>query len=560
LSTSSALLSVKIEASGDTHVLRSGARIVFRWLIAITLAITMWYGVHWLTTVRPDHFIVPGVLVQVPNFNGWQTRYYRFDSTGWWLAVGPPEYGTASPPDTWQVYHLKTGEVRTLTWKEYCQHHTWVPLVGGYRHTRPTRDGGVEVVDTRFADGTSTVLKRFERGQLEDNYLKFSRDGSRMVTIHRMPSLSLLTLGASPGLPLADVMAWVSNGNRMFQINTDHYFLDIPANPVLVRIWNLPSGEIERQELFPAFSSLGNLAFSPNGKWLVKFEQVSTWGVAGKTTVPKVLPWAGYQPVQPRGITVLECDTGKTRTIMPPLENADERYWRGHVGNAGIHLYESHTGRGHLLQEKNCVITLPELSSASCGSIFGNETINPDRTTDGLDIGLIHRRTGYFVGRIEVKEQTFSPIEPLVPVPSHSSCHLLPLATPGQVLVTYQLERVSQSLINWCRYLVNYDISRLLPNQSVASACIVDAHQNKVVWNGSIAIPNTSQTQRSVHGITATADRKALQFEYFEGSTLHIYRWSLPLVSWSPLWSIVAGMATFVLMMRFTRKPPAKVA
>lgn len=154
----------------------------------------MWYGVHWLTTVRPDHFIVPNVLEIVPSFTGWQTRYYRFDSTGWWLAVGPSAYGTQSPRDTWQVYHLKTGEVRTLTWKEYYQDGTWIPLDGGYRHTRPTKDGGVEVVDTHFADGTSTVLKRFERGQVQDNYVMFSRDGSRMVTKHRMPLLSLLAL------------------------------------------------------------------------------------------------------------------------------------------------------------------------------------------------------------------------------------------------------------------------------------------------------------------------------------------------------------------------------
>lgn len=76
-------------------MLKLWATSIPRLLVAALIGLLAWFGVYRLTMPLPHHACIAGLL-EFPQyctfFNFPEPRLYRFDSTGWWFAVGPSRF------------------------------------------------------------------------------------------------------------------------------------------------------------------------------------------------------------------------------------------------------------------------------------------------------------------------------------------------------------------------------------------------------------------------------------------------------------------------------------
>lgn len=578
---------------------------IVRILLAALMGMLAWYSVHRLTMPEPHHAYIAGLLEFPPYctfFNFPEPKHYRFDSTGWWFAVGPSRFVDTPSDMSWQVHHLKTGEVRTLTWDDSLDPQCWVPIEAGYRHTRRDKNGGIEVVDTSFVDGTSIVRLKFAQGHLAEERVLFSHDGSRVVTTHRVPLLKLLALGSSPGLNLGEAMVWTFENTVHPSLNAklptgfagigvpkEDLFVECTASPRLAYIWTLPEGTLKHSLLLPAFTDLNFLQLSPSGKWLVRLDAYPIiLAMHGHfQSNPSTTGVRTFQPLQPRGALVFDTDTGHSQHILSPTMKEHDGYFQCHLTDAGMHLVvasiQSSTTMGigsyvvdHTNINESCPLYLfPDCQQKNWqhGVLagFGTDSTLPVRTVDGLDVAFARISKPFGVASVSAPGDDFRVLHPPVPISMDTGAHLYPVAVPGQVLVAYEPYRTYQKVIDWFKEKLNFDVEKYLPDQQNISASIVDVHQQSVVWRGSLTIPRDyvskqapwSYDQRSYlvnspPKFTPTWDQKALWACHTADKDFHLYRWELPLVSWSPGWSIGAWVLVFVVMLWLLRKRSPK--
>lgn len=580
---------------------------IARLLLATLIAVLAWYGVYRLTTPQPHHACIAGLLESPPYctfMNLPEPKHYRFDSTGWWFAVGPSRMESGHEPKPWLVHHLRTGEVRGFQWDDTLDTSSWVPLEAGYRHTRRDKEGGIEVVDTSFVDGSSIVRLKFAKGHLAEERVLFNHDGSRMVTTHRVPLLKLLALGSSPGLNLGEAMVWRFENSVHPSVNTklptgfagigvpqEDPFVECAASPRLACIWTLPEGKLKQSLLLPAFTDLNFLQLSPHGKWLVRLDAYPhILAMRGHfQSNPSVTGGRVFQPLQPRGVLVFDTETGFSHHILSPTIKEQEGYFQCHLTDAGMHLAiariqcqpPANVG-GFVVDHTNINETCPLYLFPDCqqknwqhGVLagFGTDSTLPVRTVDGLDVGFARISNHFGVASVSAPGNDFTVLHPPVPISMDTRAHLYPIAIPGQVLIAYEPHRTYQKVIDWFDQKLNFDIEKYLPKQQSISACIVDVQQQSVVWNGLLTIPLDSASKQapwsydqraylanSPPKFTPTWDQKALWACHVVDFNLHIYRWELPLVSWLPAWSIGAGVLAFLGMMWVMRKRRPRVS
>lgn len=598
--------SAKLKTRIGGFVLKSLTTSLVRLLLAALIAVLAWYGVYRLTTPQPHHACIPRLIEDAPYPSFMpqvSPHHFRFDSTGWWFAVGPSRFNATSSSMSWLVHHLKTGEVRSFEWDDTLDTSSWVPLEAGYRHTRRDKEGGIEVVDTSFVDGSSIVRLKFAKGHLADERLIFSHDGSRAVTTHRVPLLKLLALGSSPGLNLGEAMAWTFENSVHPSLNTklptgfagigvpqEDPFVECIASPRLAHLWTLPEAKLKQTLLLPAFTDLNFLKLSPNGKWLVRLDAYPTMlAMHGHFRSNPSDTGARTFQLQPRGVLVFDTDTGQSHHILSPTVKEQEGYYQCHLTDAGMHLvvasihssaaqaYGSYAVNQTNVNESCPLFLFPDCQQKNWqhGVLtgFGTDSTLPVRTMDGLDVAFTLTGKPFGVASVTAQGEDFTVLHPSVPISMDTRAHLYPVAVPEQVLVAYEPSRAYQKVIDWFKQNLNYDIEKYLPDQQNVSACIVDVHKQSVVWRGSLTIPQDYASKRapwcydqrsglatSPPKITPTWDRKAIWACHTLGMDLHVYRWELPLVSWSPAWSIGAGVLAFLGMMWMTRKRRPRVS
>lgn len=558
-------------------MLKSLTTTFVRLLLATLIAVLAWYGVYSLTTSQPHHARIPQLMESAPFPTPvpWvEPRQFRFDRTGWWFVVGPSRFNGETGPMTWQVHHLKTGEVSSFQWNDTLDPECWVPLEAGYRHTRNTKDGGIEVVDTSFVDGKSTVRLKFARGHLAEQRVFFSHDGSRAVTTHRMPLLKLFNLSLSPALACADEM--IMSVSKWHDQAHDVCHRE-------VRFWKLPDGTQERSFLLPAFTETNGLKLSPCGRWLMRLEP--TFSQYHMYTDLRYLrnERVSFVPIEPRGVVVCDGQTGTTKVLSPCTTHPSHGYYVGYINENGLVLSRILAGAnpksgivsfgidGNVRDPSPAfpMYATPDFHQLTWWGIIGGSSTAqslPVRTIDGVTVALSYQN----------KEQTVSAVtltDPIqlsntqVVIPTGNRPTLAPLSEPGQVLVTYEPYRAYQKWMDWFKEKLNYDIENYLPVQQVVTACIVDVHRQSIVWSGSLTVPHNpaanlipyiydqrANLAASPPQFTTTWDRTALWACYVADKDFHLYRWELPLVSWSPAWSIGAGVFAFLAMMWLTRK------
>ncbi len=582
-------------------MLKSLTTSLVRLLLAALIAVLAWYGVYRLTTPQPHHACIPRLIEDAPYPSFMPQvapHHFRFDSTGWWFAVGPSRFNSDSSSMSWRVHHLKTGEVRAFAWDDSLDPQCWVPLEAGYRHTRRDKDGGIEVVDTSFVDGSSIVRLKFAKGHLAEERVLFSHDGSRVVTTHRVPLLKLLALGSSPGLNLGEAMVWTFENSVHPSLNTklptgfagigvpqEDPFVEYVASPRLAHIWTLPEAKLKQSLLLPAFTDLNCLKLSPHGKWLVRLDAYPTiLAMRGHfQSEPSATGDRVFQPLQPRGVLVFDTETGLSQHILSPTVKEQEGYYQCHLTDAGMHLvvasihsstaqaYGSYAVNQTNINESCPLFLFPDCQQKNWQhgvlAAFGTDSTLPVRTIDGLDVAFVRIGKPFGVASVSAPGDDFIVLHPPVPILMDTRAYLYPVAVPGQVLVAYEPSRAYQKVIDWFNQNLNYNIEKYLPDQQNISACIVDVHQQSVVWRGSLTIPRDlvskqapwSYDQRayltnSPPKFTTTWDQKALWACHTVDKDLHLYRWELPLVNWSPAWGIGVGFLAFLGVMWLTRR------
>lgn len=336
--------------------------------------------------------------------------------------------------------------------------------------------------------------------------------------------------------------------------------------PRFVQLWNLPEGKREHSWLLPAFTTTNSLNLSPCGRWLVRTEPI-LWG---------------YGPVEPKEAIVCNGQTGEMHHLPSPAKDGWRGYYQAHVTSAGMHLtYARQVASGSFsppvvqleidVESGLPIFAFPSLKQVAWrGSLAGsgtNSTI-PMRTVDGMDVALVENGKNVEVARVDIHDGEVKVLSKPVSIEPGNGYHLMPLSQPGQVLVTWLPMPTNQFLYDLASK-IHFNLQKYLPQSKTLSASIVDIHQSRIVWNGTLTVPaehynsnlsgygggnQTMHLLNSSPQFTTTTDQQAVWACYAVGNDFHLFRWPLPLRSYSAWWSAVAGALTFVLTWRWLKR------
>lgn len=566
-------------------MLKSLTTTLARLLLAALIAVLAWYGVYRLTTPQPHHVCIAGLMNIWGISRGIEKlspKHYRFDSTGWWFAVGPSRNQEVLSTITWTVHHIKTGQLRELEWDDCLDPESWVPLDQGYRHTRRTVEGGIEIVDTSFVDGTSVVRRSFSKGTVADGRVFFSRDGKVAVTTHRFPLVKLLALGAAPGLNCAESMLWLTqNSSRTIPSISgsievigfnDTEEVTEPLHEAclrLARFWDIDSGKLTRTFLLPAFTTSDSLLLSPDGKHLVRLE----------TRVQN------FSSPSPLGFHFYDVVSGNIKHTKSTTHDISV-YRYGYINEVGVAAWDMSllngraTNTGSFLNPPDPLESHPFFTFPNCDHITKSHGLHstyyelalPVRNADGVDVALIDHQNKVAIAKVEFDAQAVKVLSKPIEIPQGEKVALIPISVPGQVMVTWSPEVNNQEWYDFAAKW-NIDLAKYLAKRMKVSAAIVDVQSGSVVWKSSIQLPEGFHElsfdsniscrplqSGNIPGFNTNWNRQAIVACYAVGNDLHLYRWELPLVSWSPAWSIGTGVLAFLVLLWVTRKRLPKYA
>src|SRR4029079_15980260 len=128
---------------------------LFRIFLSSLLGLVIWSAVSWALHPRPTKTVLKD-FTPSEEFLAIHNRIERkSDATGRWIATCYGELN-AKRQFLWQIFDTITGQRFDAAWHADYYAHS-VPIVDGYRHLRQNSDERIEIVDTRFIDGNTTV-------------------------------------------------------------------------------------------------------------------------------------------------------------------------------------------------------------------------------------------------------------------------------------------------------------------------------------------------------------------------------------------------------------------
>jgi hypothetical protein len=513
--------------------------------VAVLVGLTVWGGADWLLAPKPRQVIVKNY----PHYQMGIIPREQFinDSTGWWIA----KYDGVSlegPGDWWHVYNLKNGEVSHQLWDTDYDKPS-VPIPNGYRHVRTAPDGLLEIVDTLFSDGTSTVRLRLPPGTRIARCMLFNHDGSRAVTLHPFPHSLLRVLGNVNG-PAWDAF-WVTD----LQAESDKTFPDISVDALQAKVWDVSSAQCTKVFALPPLTTTAYLQLSPNGRWLVRPE------------TPLIKEHCGdlFDAALPRGILVFDCDTG--RKVHIPVSYKDPRagafvvfvrdsgcaFQPGMTSSLDIPILfpRSSITSAPMTDEDFPLCRFPDGLKVPWIGIDGSHSatdIAPLRTIDGYDVNTMQTERSGAVAILRLDGDGIHICSKPVELNADHLIDLEATNQPGQVLASWSTHQWPTLLAD-VAYKFGLNLNDKFPCKPSISFALVDVHQAKILLEDHISYDKNESSPE----YKLTHDGSAILLTQRKDRDLHIWRWDLPISIWSPWWGRGAGLVSALIILFMMR-------
>jgi hypothetical protein len=520
--------------------------------LSMLSGVTVWGGVDWSLKPRPQHIVVKGYFHSILN-SGFNQKELH-DSTGWWIARNNGLTRDDSYQE-WTVFDLKTGEARHRSWASDLE-KPFVPILNGYRHVRTATDGTLEIVDTHFADGSSTVRLHSPPGTRISPYMLFNHDGSRAVTLHPFPHSLLRVLGNVNG-PAWDALAVAHLQTRVDQILSQR----IACDSLLAQIWNLERGKRVREFLLPPLTSVRDLQLSPEGRWLVRPETgllPEKWFVF-YTQNTNIAPSRSeyYLAAEPRGVFAFDLESGRTLKVAVNEESKKEAVFFVNVNESGLSFTPIMMALGSIgipvyiprqMQVTDDVVPLhrfPDCQKVHWVGILGSCSVSdiaPIRTVDGYDVGVVLTDRNDAVAIVSLEDDGIQIRSTPVELPAEETVKIEPTNQPGVVLATWKAEYWPRWFTN-IAYKFGFNLNDVFPCKPSTCFALVDVHRAKILLEDHTSYePKTMGPEYKL-----THDRSAIILSELKDRDLHITRWDLPISVWSPWWGRGAGLVLALL-------------
>jgi hypothetical protein len=526
----------------------------FRLLAILAAGIIAWLTTNWLlepkpfTILMPNYYPPKGYLDSHPRQNGIK------DAQEFWLA---DTYAEPLPGGrvAWIVSNLKTGETREEGWPADShspfQMTSGVPIVGGYRYFSITPDNRYDVVDTHFPDGNSTLRLHLSADALMPRCLSpflFGRNGSRLISFHPFPQSYLRLLGNINGVPW-DAFA-VQHLRTLLELKYEYIALD----SLLVQVWDVEAAKVVHSTMWPPLTNLHNLGRSPGGRWLVRSETgllPERWFVPTNPSASET--GINLRAASPRGLFVLDCDTGESLHLIVATKDDREGAFGLQVDDAGLSFcpitLESHPGGTVMIfpgaNRRDYFYRLPG------GKSIPLRTNPLIRTMDGTNVTYwpLSPNCTTVKKATVINDEADAESRPLEI--GHQLYHVLPTCQPALLYVDWHDHFWPNSLIDLCKR-IGLDLNRHFPRGSVGCA-LIDVKEGKIIWEH-----QTNHHAPSPTVYNLTYDGSAILLKQVRDRDLHITRWDLPLSLWSPWWGRAAGLIVLALFWVLATKLSSK--
>jgi hypothetical protein len=530
--------------------------------LAVLAGLTAWGGVDWLLKAKPQHIVVKDY--SHPILESGFNQKELHDSTGWWIARANP-MASLQVAGEWTAFDLKTGKANKLTWTSDYE-KPFVPIPNGYRHVRTAADGTLEIVDTLFTDGSTSVRLRLPPGTRIAPYMLFNHDGSRAVTLHPFPHSLLRMLGNLNG-PAWDALAVMYLQARVDQTLAQR----IVCDSLFARAWDIDTGKCMRDCLLPPLTSVRDLQLSPNGRWLMRPEtgllpeKWFTFPVNESAAVAQTPSGECFLAAEPRGVLAFDLECRNRLKIPVNEENKKEGIFFVNVNDSGLSFTP-------IMMMLNPSIGIPVyiplqrpltddfaplhrfpdgrkvrwLAISSCHFM---DNTSPVRTVDDHGVSIVQTDRNDAVAIVSLDDDGMRIRSTPVELPAEDTVRIEPTNQPGVVLATWKAEYWPRWLVN-VFYKFGFNLNDRFPCKPSTCFALVDVHQAKIMLEDHFSYDKNESSPE----YKLTHDRSAIILSELKDRDLHIRRWDLPISVWSPWWGRGAGVISAMIILSLIRK------